>query len=262
MIEIEKAKLEFKKFLEEYKNQEELGFELKVIHTYQVVQNSKTLAEKLNLGQEDIELAELIGLLHDIGRFEELKMLSKFDSTNFDHAEHGVKMLFENNLIRKFVENNQYDEIIKQAIQNHNKLEIEKGLDERTLLHCKIIRDSDKLDNFRVKQEERIEAMFPKIVRTKEELENAEISESVYESIKKLECVKLKDRKTPLDYLICILAFAFDLNFSVSYQTVKNHDYMNHLIDRFDYKIPETKEKMEEIRRTLNEYIAKKIERK
>ncbi len=259
MIDIEKAKKEFKKFLEEYGNQEELGFELKVIHTYQVVQNSKTLAQKLNLGQEDIGLAELIGLLHDIGRFEELKMLSKFDSTNFDHAEHGVKMLFENNLIRKFVEDNQYDEIIKQAIQNHNKLKIEKDLDERTLLHCKIIRDSDKLDNFRVKQEEKIEAMFPKIVKTKEELENAEISEPVYESIKSLECVKLKDRKTPLDYLICILAFTFDLNFPVSYQTVKDYDYINGLIDRFDYKIPETKEKMEEIRRILNQYSNKQI---
>lgn len=259
MIDIEKAKKEFKRFLENYKNQEKLGFELKVVHTYQVAQNSKKLAEELKLNPEDIELAELIGLLHDIGRFEELKMLNRFDSIKFDHAGHGIKMLFEDNLIRKFIEDNQYDEIIKQAIQNHSKFEIPKDLETRTLLHCKIIRDSDKLDNFRVKLEEKIEAMFPKIVRTKKELENSEISEPVYESIEKLECVKLKDRKTPLDYLICILAFAFDLNFSVSYQIVKNHDYMNRLIDRFDYKLPETKEKMEEIRRILNRYINEQI---
>lgn len=259
MIDIKKAKIQFKKMLEEYKNQEKLGFELKVIHTYQVARNSKMLAQRLDLGQEDIELAELIGLLHDIGRFEELKMLNRFDNIKFDHAGHGVKVLFEDNLIRNFIEDNQYDEIIKQAIQNHSKFEIPKDLEQRTLLHCKIIRDSDKLDNFRVKQEERMEAIFPKIINAKEEIENSKISEPVYQAIKELKCVKLKDRKTPLDYLICILAFAFDLNFSVSYQTVKNHDYMNHLIDRFDYKIPETKEEMEEIRRTLNRYINEQI---
>ena len=98
MINIEKAKNTFKNFLEEYKNQEDLGFEIKVVHTYHVAENAKELAKKLNLEQEDIELAELIGLLHDIGRFEELKIIKKFDSVNFNHAEHGVKMLFEDGL--------------------------------------------------------------------------------------------------------------------------------------------------------------------
>ncbi len=259
MIDIEKAKKELKIFLENYKNQKELGFELKVVHTYQVAQNSKKLAEELKLKQEDIELAELIGLLHDIGRFEELKMLNQFDNIKFDHAEHGVKMLFEDNLIRNFVEDNQYDEIIKQAIQNHSKFEIPKDLEARTLLHCKIIRDSDKLDNFRVKQEERMEAIFPKIISAKEEIENSKISESVYQAIKELKCVKLKDRKTPLDYLICILAFIFDLNFSASYQIVREKDYANQMINRFDYKLSETKEKMEEIRRIVNQYINQQI---
>jgi putative nucleotidyltransferase with HDIG domain len=45
-----------------------------VIHTYHVADNARNIAEKLKLSKEDIELAELIGLLHDIGRFEELKI--------------------------------------------------------------------------------------------------------------------------------------------------------------------------------------------
>ena len=82
MIDIIKAKYAFKKFLELYKeSQNEDGFELKVIHTYHVAENSKELAKKLKLNDEDIKLAELIGLLHDIGRFEELKVLNKFDGT-------------------------------------------------------------------------------------------------------------------------------------------------------------------------------------
>ena len=53
----------------------------------------------------------------------------------------------------------QYDCIIYKAINNHNKFEIERGLSERELLHCKIIRDADKLDIFRVKEEDSFENM-------------------------------------------------------------------------------------------------------
>ncbi len=224
-----------------------------------MAENANKLAQGLNLKKEDIELAELIGLLHDIGRFEELKILSKFDSVGFNHAAHGVKMLFEDGLIRKFIQDSEYDKIIQLAIANHSKLAIEKGLDERTLLHCKIIRDSDKLDNFKVKEEEKIESIFPKMVNNKEEIENSTMSEAIYNSIKKLECVKLTDRKTPIDYWACVLAFIFDLNFSISYKIVKENNYVNHLIDRFDYKIVDTKEKMEKTKEILNSYINEKI---
>ena len=259
MLDIKNAKHVFKQFLEEYKNKGDLGFDLKVVHTYHVTENAKKLAQGLNLKQEDVELAELIGLLHDIGRFEELKILSKFDSIGFNHAEYGVKMLFEDDLIRKFIQDSEYDKIIKLAIANHSKLAIDEGLDERTLLHCKIIRDSDKLDNIKEKKEEKIESIFPKMVKSKEEIENSTMSETVYNSIKKLECVKLTDRKTPIDYWTCVLAFIFDLNFSISYKIVKENNYVNYLIDRFDYKISDTKEKMEDTRKILNNYIDKKI---
>lgn len=153
MIDIQKARISFKEFLNRYEDKDTLGFNLKVVHTYHVVDNARTIAKKLNLSEEDVYLAELIALLHDIGRFEEITFLKQFDSVKFDHASYGIKMLFDNNLIRSFIEDDSYDEIIKIAINNHSRLSIQDGLDERTLLHSKIIRDADKLDNFRVKKE-------------------------------------------------------------------------------------------------------------
>lgn len=50
-------------------------------------------------------------------------------------------------MIKNFIEDCQYYEIIKKSIENHSRLAIEKGLNERELLHSKIIRDADKLDN-------------------------------------------------------------------------------------------------------------------
>lgn len=259
-MDMQRAKNEFKRFLERYEDKEELGFELKVIHTYKVVENARKIAIELNLSEEDIVLAELIGLLHDIGRFEEINFLKQFDSVGFDHASYGVKMLFEEKLIRNFIDNNKYDEIIKTAIDNHSRLVIQRDLKQRYLLHSKIIRDADKLDNFRVKKEEKIEAIFPNIVKNKEDIENSILSDKIYETIKNKKCVDIHDRVTVIDYWFCVLAFLFDLNFKESYKIVKDNDYINILIDRFNYKDLETKRKIEEIRNIMNNYIDDKIE--
>ena len=72
MIDILKAKKEFAEYVKNYdiKNDK---IRLKVEHIERVSQVAKKLATKLELEDEDIKLAELIGLLHDIGRFEQLK---------------------------------------------------------------------------------------------------------------------------------------------------------------------------------------------
>jgi len=60
---------------------------------------------------------------------------------------------------------------------------------------------------------------------------------------------------TLLDYWVCVLAFIFDLNFKESYEIVKNNNYINILIDRFNYSDLETKNKMEDIRLIMNSFI-------
>lgn len=255
MIDIQKARLVFKEFINKYDNQEDFGFNLKVVHTYFVSNNAKELATKLNLSEEDIQLAELIGLLHDIGRFEEIRVMNGFNSAKFNHATYASKMLFEDNLIRKFIEDDKYDYIIKNAIENHNRLKIEENLDDRSLLHARIIRDADKLDNYRVKKEEKIEEIFAGRVNSKEELEESLISDKVYETVLLNKCVDIHDRNYPLDYWICVLAFTFDLYFKETLQIVKDNNYISVLVDRFNYKNKDSKTKMEKIKKVLNDYI-------
>ena len=259
MIDLEKAKKVFKEYLNRFDNQNDSGFDLKVVHTYHVVDNAIMISKKLGLSDEEVNLAGLIGLLHDIGRFDELKNLKKFDSVENDHALFASKLLFEEGLITKFIDSDKYNDVIRKAIENHNKKQIEDGLSEKELLHAKIIRDADKLDNYRVKQDEKIENIFPGIVHNKEELENSLISDAVYNSVMKEECVDIKDRKYPLDYWICVLAFAFDINFKETLSIIKDNNYINVLIDRIDYK--NSNEKMNEIRDVLNNWIEKRLKK-
>ena len=262
MINIKKAKETFNNFLNTYEDKSKLGFDLKKRHTYRVMEISKSIAKKANLSQEDIKLSELIALLHDIGRFDELIFYNQFNSAKFDHAAQGIKILFDDNKIRDYIIEDDYDEIIKKSVMYHSLKELPNNLTEKELLQAKIIRDADKLDNLKLRVRTKAEKCFPGNFKNKKEVENSTITDKVYNSIMNKQCVDVKDRKTPLDLFICILGFIFDLNFIESLEIVKENDYINKLIDKFNYNNPETKEKIEEMRKILNNYIEEKLNSK
>ena len=54
-------------------NLKDKGIYLKYHHSYAVSNLMKDLAISLDLTDEEIEIAKVIGLLHDIGRFEQWK---------------------------------------------------------------------------------------------------------------------------------------------------------------------------------------------
>ena len=95
MINLEKAEKNFKDYLKDY-DLNNGNIKLKIKHTYEVMKKSEYISKGLNLNKEDIDLSKLIALLHDIGRFEQVKQTNDFiDSTGFEHANYGVKVLFE-----------------------------------------------------------------------------------------------------------------------------------------------------------------------
>lgn len=229
----------------------------KVKHTYHVVNNAKYICKKLNLDDLNTDIAMVIALLHDIGRFTQAKEMQTFreDITGFDHATLGVKLLFEKNEIRNFVSSNEYDEIIKKAIGNHSKYILdENGLTDNELLHCKIIRDADKIDSFRAKTVDDIYTMAN--IQPKD-IENSLVTDKIYNDFMNENTILSKDRKTGIDIWISYIAFIFGLEFKCSYELIKENDYINKLFDRFDYKLE--KQKMDELRTKAIKYLDKKI---
>lgn len=259
MINIKQNKEIFLKHLDTYEDKTTIGFELKLKHTFRVMNISKELCKKINISKEETKLAQLVALLHDIGRFEELLYMKKLDSAKFDHSSVGVKLLFEDKVIDKFNIDKKYYNIIEVAVLNHSRKTIPEGLTEEELLQTKIIRDADKLDNFVLKIRGKIESCFPGNIKHKNEVENSLISDKVYASIMNRECVDVHDRQTKLDLFICVLGFIYDLNFIESLEIVKEKNYINRIIDRFNYTNSDTLEKMENIRKELNDYIEEKL---
>ena len=202
-----------------------------------------------------IELATLIGLLHDIARFEQRKQYETFhDTKSFDHGDYGEIILEKD--MRKYIETDEYDEIIKKAVRNHNKFKIEDGLSEKENLFSKIVRDADKLDIFY----EAVE-MFWK--GKEKQVEETVILDKVIEQFKKHLTIKREDiekEQNTINNVLSIIAFIYDMNFKPSFEILKKENYINRMLNRFNMKYENTKKSLEEIRKISNKYIEQKIQ--
>lgn len=254
MINIETAKKEFKNYIQAY-DPKDAQVAIKIAHILRTAKVSKKTAEYLKLEENDIQLAELIGLLHDIGRFEQIKRFHTFlDKDSINHAEFGVELLFKEGLIRKFIQEDQYDNIIKKAIWNHNKLTIEEGLNEKELLHAKIIRDSDKTDIFYVLTMEDIKAIYGKT-----DVKQETISEHIVKEFIENKSIDYTHMEKPLDNLVAQIAYIYDIRYYYGIKVIYENKYLDKLIDRFQFENPETIQVVDEMKKMTNQYMEKRL---
>lgn len=200
---------------------------LKMEHSYRVMEKSVWLAKQLQVSEEDLYLAEVIGLLHDFGRFEQIKRYHSFnDAVTVDHGDLGCKILFEEGWIRKFPIDPKYDSIIEKAIRNHNKIAIEDGLTGQELLQAKMIRDADKLD-----------ILYNIIHLGQITFEKTEepISEVVKEHFWNHEPIARSEVKNSNDDVIKVLCFCYDFYYKKSLQYLKEQQYIEALMKRLNH---------------------------
>lgn len=250
-MNLQYAKQQFELYLDNY-DREDDKVRLKIVHTYGVVECSRQIAKRIGLSREDAALAQIIGLLHDIGRFEQVKRFDSFEPTVMDHAAFGVELLFKEGMIRQFVREDRWDGIIRTAIAKHSDFKLEGVTDQRELLHAKIIRDADKLDNCRVKIIDSVETI---IGVSASEAGREEISPEVMEQFLRGESIYSPARKTKMDYWLSYLAYFFDVNFNETLDIARKKQYVEKIIDRIPYSNPKTARQMEQVREKLLAYI-------
>ena len=229
----------------------------KVKHTYQVVNNAKYICEDMQLSDADKDLAMVIALLHDIGRFEQIRKYNTFmDKDSVNHAAYGVKVLFEDGLIRKFVVDDKYDNIIKKAILNHNKgyLDIDKNLNDKELLHTKIIRDADKLDIFKVLNIENMNVLYG------DDVEKQSINNEVYREFFEDKYINYKNINSGLDLAIAHFAYVYDFNYKFTLSKIKEDKVLCNLYNRFNKINNESKEKLNKVYVHAKNYLNKELE--
>lgn len=177
----------------------------------------------------------LFGYFHDIGRFEQVRIANTFSDkeSKINHGEMSVKVLFEDNLIRNFIETTKYDEIIKKAILNHNRAKIEDGLLDKELLFAKIIRDGDKID---ILNSISIPSNSMESIFWYDTWNQAEISENIMNDFFYKHCIYYPNIKSNADMITIFYAYIFDLYFPISLKIISDEKYL----DKFTKRIHET----------------------
>ena len=121
--------------------------QLKLEHTSLVVANARKISEGESFDPETARLSLAAALLHDTGRYEQLRRYNTFrDSDSVDHA------VFSHDIVRDlgWLEGDPGRDTILQAVLYHNRRDVPEGLDSRTAAVSHTVRDADKLDIFRV----------------------------------------------------------------------------------------------------------------
>ena len=219
MIDIKRANKAFDEYVKKYDPQN-LKILLKINHIKRVSEISRRYATELGLGQEDIELAELIGLLHDIGRFEQIKLYGDCSDvkTGVDHADQSCIYLFDEGHIKDFYDKEDYYQIIKDSIKNHNKYVIDNEIKDKSLFFTKMIRDIDKIDIFQVLSEN-YTYVFDK----------NEISEHVLDAFNQKLTLDSHLKQSKTDAIYSYFAFLYDINFKESFEILKDYKSLDHL---------------------------------
>lgn len=257
---------------------------LKIDHTYRVANLCEQIAQSLELSAAEVDLAWLSGMLHDVGRFEQLRRYNTFsDAQSIDHARFAVELLYDEGLIADYVPEISTTELVADArtwrsmgganesptaqsedmplsdilqtlriaIGEHSAYRIQKGLDERTRMFCQILRDADKVDIFRVICDTPMEEVYG--FQTKDILCSA-ITPEVMQAFYEHHAVLRKLKKCPADYIVAHGSLTFEVVYPESLRIAKEQGYLKQMMS-FQSENPDTAEIFEDLRKDLNDYL-------
>lgn len=212
---------------------------LKVEHTLRVAELSERIAHEAGFTPAGIDLAWLCGLLHDIGRFEQLRRWDTFsDAASTNHAALGVEVLFgadvnacasisdgsKAGIIHRFIDpNDELESIVYAAVAYHSDFRLPDHLDVRTRAICDVVRDADKIDILRVTCSDSVETVLGV---SEDELLASTVSPAVEDAFFEHRTVRRDERATPADFLVSLACFSYELAYPASLGIAEEQGFM------------------------------------
>ena len=205
---------------------------LKVAHTWRVA----SLCDRIAISESlDTDLAWLCGLLHDIGRFEQVRRFDTFnDAASVAHAALGAELLFgadgaSSGLIRTFASDDTQDELIHTVIATHSDYRLPHDLDPRTRAYCDVLRDADKIDILKVNCICPIKDIYGV---TELDMAASELSPAVVDAFYEHHTIPRDIRSYPADILVGHICFAWELVYPESRVILLEQGRLEHMLSR------------------------------
>lgn len=252
-IDRKKASDAFREYTSHYDVRDD-KVRLKIEHTWRVAQLCEKIAQSLEMTREEQDLAWLAGLLHDVGRFEQLKRYGTFiDAESIDHARYGAEILFSSGRIRDYISDSEEDGLLRTAVAWHSAYRIPEELDGRTARFCNILRDADKIDILKVNVDFPLEEIYN--VST-QELRTCQISPEVLAAFYQDKAVLRSLKKTAADHVAGHISLVYELVFPVSLRIVQEQGYLEKMLS-FSSDNPVTRKQFSAVREHMEEWMRK-----
>ena len=228
--------------------------ELKYRHSFLVRDESVAIAMSERMSPDDVANASIAGLLHDFGRFEQYERYGTFsDARSENHALLGLREIEACGILN---DNDPDDrELIRCAIEQHNRPAISSEISQRCITFAKILRDADKLDIWRVMSEyyERRDRTFRSRAIELDLPDTEEISPAVLRDVLEGHMVAYEHARTVNDFKLLQMGWVYDLSFRYSFETVLQRRYLERILDA----LPKTPDVLG-IYGRLHEYVVKR----
>ena len=222
---------------------------LKIHHTYRVAALCEQIGRSIALEGTALDLAWLCGMLHDVGRFEQLRRFGTFDdSKSIDHARAGVQVLFEQGHIRDYLDDDSEDTMLRTAVEWHSAYRLPDGLDERTVMYCNILRDADKIDILRVNVETPLEDIYNV---TTAELLASPVTPAVQQAFYGHHAVLRSIKQHPADHAVGHSSLVYELVYPESRCIVADQGWLD-----FKTHNPETATAFALMREHMHQWLA------
>ena len=215
----------YRKYVEQF-NQADSRIVYKWEHSLRVMEKMQALSLYLHQSKEEYKLATIIGLFHDYGRFYQVENFNTYQDKIFDHGDYGAEQLILKRQIKNFVTQEVEEQVIYDAIKNHNKYAIDSNLQNKSLLFSKMIRDADKVDI--------LESLSKGAIELDED--ESTITPEVKETFFNHQQLLSSLRRTKSDRMIGFLCLIYDLNYDWSYEYLKKYRIIDHIYDQIKDK--------------------------
>jgi len=198
---------------------------LKFEHTFRVCEEIRLLSQSIKLSEKGSNLAAIIALLHDAGRYEQFLRYKTFsDHLSINHAELAVQIILEHKILNALDADDA--DLVITAVLYHNAKKVPASLNEHKQLFCSLIRDADKLDIFRI-----VTSNY-----SNPDLENKKAiqlgltdthkySPEVCECVLNGSIVDYSKIKYLNDFKLAQIGWVYDLNFNFSFEQLFSRGY-------------------------------------
>ncbi len=228
---------------------------LKQLHTQKVCEEIEYLCTALGLDESDHLLAGAVALLHDVGRFEQYRRHQTFmDARSENHCFLALEIIKAQGVLDDFEASER--DVILTAVRHHGARVLPDGLPERTALFCRLIRDADKIDIFRVvldnyrRWKESPEGFVLAVPFPDEDTYNPALLEAVIEG----RTIDYRELRTIHDVRLLQLGWIHDINFPATLARIHQRGHFDELLAGLP-----ADEACDRLRRHVTQYVEERL---